>query len=129
MRGRRNVTGVTGAAGSRGLERLSFLPPVVLLVLVFGGLMGWQFVKHWNPRGEEAFAAQFAVVEDTVAAWAAAEGVRVEVPGQGEWTVKSFGDVDEWHGVVRVEREGEAVEMPLVISFNMQVRGLQPRLE
>jgi hypothetical protein len=123
------ITGETGRAMSRGLERFSFLPPVVLLVGVFGGLMGWQFVKHWNPRGEEAFAAQFAVVEDTVAAWAAEEGVRTEVPGQAGWTVKSFGDVDEWHGVVRVEREGAWVEMPLVISFNMRVRGLQPRLE
>ena len=123
------TTGVTGRAASRGFERFSFLPPVLLLVVVMGGVFAWQYLKNWDPRSAEDFSAQYEVVEQTVKTWAVREGHVVDLPAQEDWRVRSYGDVDEWHGMVRVETETGWTQMPLVISFNQKIRGLIPRLE
>jgi hypothetical protein len=121
------TTGVTGRAVSRGLERFSFLPPVLLLVAVMGGIFGWQYLKNWSPRAAEDFAAQYDVVERTVRTRAERQGLTAVVPPQGEWTVRSFGDVDEWHGRIRIETGSGWREVETVISFNLKLRGLVPQ--
>ncbi|MCC5844665.1 MAG: hypothetical protein JJU05_10480 [Verrucomicrobia bacterium] len=123
------TTGVTGRAASRGLERFSFLPPVLLLVAVMGGIFGWQYLKNWRPRAEVDFAAQYDVVERTVRTRAERQGLTVDIPPREAWRVRSFGDVDEWHGRVRVETGSGGREVPTVISFNLKIRGLVPRWE
>ncbi len=123
------TTGVTGRAASRGFERFSFLPSVLLLVAVLGGIFGWTYLKNWNPRDAEVFAAQFEVVEQTVRNRADRMGLTVEIPTKEGWKRRSYGDVDEWHGEVSVERENVRSRVPVVISFNQKVRGLIPRWE
>ena len=114
---------------SRGLDKLDFLPAVILVVVFFGGVIGWEFLKKWNPRDPADFARQFEVLEKSLQNSEESAGVKVRVPGRDAWQVRSFGDVDEWKGSYWVwtsEKPGEEIEKPVVMEFNMKLRGLEP---
>jgi hypothetical protein len=123
------TTGVTGRAASRGFERFSFLPSILLLVGVLGGIFGWTFFKNWNPRDASDFDAQFVAMEAEVRERAARSGFEADVPPESSWQRRSFGDVDEWRGLILLDQGEGFRPLEVVITFNQTTHGLIPRWE